>query len=220
MIIPRHAPSTLVSFLALAILSGACASTDNQGAAAGSDITKAADEIKIGLGQLDATLLSLNTLVNEPPADLEAQYKVFTKNLDQLESTAKRVREATESMEARGQAYFADWDTQIAAIQNEDLRSRSAERREAVEASFSEIREDYRSAQEEFQPLMNDLRDIRTALGADLTMDGLDAVKKTTKHANESAEDVKETLEELSAGFRKLGVSLSNAGPAPQPTQQ
>ena len=213
--------TSIAPFLAVALLAGACASTaGDKGAATGKNITRAADEIRVGMGQLDATLAALTKLVNEPGADLAPQFKEFSKNLDQLEATAKNVREATSAMEANGKAYFAEWDAQIAAIQNEDIRERSAERRQAVEASLSEIKEDYQSARDTFQPLMNDLKDIRTALEADLTMNGLDAVKKTVKKTNSSAEDLKESLQELAEGFRKVGVSLSKAGPLPQPEKK
>jgi methyl-accepting chemotaxis protein len=118
-------------------------------------------------------------------------------------------------MEGKGAAYFADWDAQIAAIANEDIRERSMERKKEVEENFADLRKDYTEARDAFQPMMNDLKDIRTALSADLTMQGLDSVKKSVSKVNGLAEDVKENLEELSASFRELGVRLSKSGPPP-----
>jgi uncharacterized phage infection (PIP) family protein YhgE len=214
--LPRPLPT-----IALALLASACqSSSGGKGEATGKNVTKAADEIQLGIGHLDATLAALNGLVNEPAPDLGTQFKAFSKHLDQLDATAKKVRETAASMDAKGKAYFADWDTQIAIIQNEDIRERSADRRKAVEAAFSKIQGEYGEARDTFRPLMNDLLDIRTALAADLTMDGVSAIKKSVKKVSGEAEDVKENLQELADGFRKLGVSLSKSGPpkpAPEP---
>ena len=220
MIQARTTPTRLAPFLALALFAGACKSTTaDKGAATAKNIRYAADEIRTGLGQLDSALAALNNLVNEPAADLEPQYKAFSKHLKELESTAANVREAAAAMEAKGKAYFADWDAQLAAIQNEDIRERSAERRAAVEADLKEIQEQYTESRDTFRPLMNDLVDIRTALGADLTMNGLSAVKKSVKNVNDEAKELKKNLQGLADSFRELGVSLSQSGP-PQPEKK
>ena len=212
----RHTALKLAPLIALALFPAACkSSASDKGAATGKNITRAADEIQVGIGQLDATVSALTAMVNNPATDLAPQYKAFATSLSQLEATAKKVRDAAAEMETNGQAYFADWDAQIAAIQNEDIRERTAERRKVVEANLKELKENYTSARDGFQPLMSDLQDIRTVLGADLTMEGLDSVKKTVNKTTGRADDVKESLQELSDGFRKLGVRLSQSGPPP-----
>jgi len=212
---------TLASFLTLALVSSACQSaTEGKGAATGKNITRAADAIQTGIGQLDATMTALTTLVNQPAAELGPQFDVFASNLDALDSTAKQVSEATAGMQEKGKAYFADWDAQIAAIQDEDIRERSAERRKTVEKELEEIRAEYEKARDTFHPLMGALQDIRKALEADLTMDGLDAVKKSVKKTNNNAADVKESLQELADSFRKVGVRMSMSGPAKAPEKK
>ena len=181
----------------------------------GENINKAADVIQLGVTQLDATVTALNDLVHKPAHDLGPQFKTFSKNLDQLDSTAKAVRSAAGSMDEKGKAYFADWDKQIAAIQNEDIKNRSSERRQAVEASLSKLQGDYGAARDTFRPLMTDLLDIRTALGSDLTLGGIDAIKNTVEKVGKEAGPVKETLTKVAEEFRKLGVGMSKLGPPP-----
>lgn len=209
--------ATLPSALVLVLLAGAAckSSTADQGAAAGKNITKAAEGIERGIAELDATVSSLNALVNQPAADLGPQYKAFAKNLENLESTAKTVAKVSAEMSAKGKEYFTKWDEQIAAIQNEDIRERSAERREKVSKALSEIQEQYAEAKEEFKPLLSDLQDINTALEVELTMDSLEGLKDNVEKVTDSADDAKETLQELAQNFRDLGVRLSKAGPAP-----
>src|SRR5262245_11464714 len=165
-------------------------------------------------------MTALHGLVNEPATDLEPQFKAFSKGVDQLDATAKKVRDAAAGMDEKGKAYFADWDAQIAGIQNEDIRAGSAERKEAVEANFKDIQAEYGKSRDSFKPLMTNLMDIRTALKADLTMNGLAAIKKSVKTVNGQAEDVKESLVKLEKSFREMGVKMSNAGPQPTPEKK
>jgi len=208
-LVKRHLFARPAPFLVLALLASACQSSAGSGEATGKNVIKAADGIQLGITQLDATLAALTSLVNEPGQDLEPQFKAFSKNLDQLDSTAKKVRDASASMDGKGKAYFADWDKQVAAIQNEDIKERSAERLKAVEAAFSKIQSQYGEARDTFKPLLNDLLDIRTALKSDLTQEGVAAAKKPVKKVNSEAEDVRENLQELADSFRKLGVKMS-----------
>jgi len=136
------------------------------------------------------------------------------KSLGQLEASAKSVSELAAKMETRSKEYFAQWDTQLASVQNEDIKERSASRREAVAAGFSKLQEEYAEVREEFKPLLDNLLDIKTVLGADLTMDGLKSIDDTAEDVADDAEDVRESLQGVADSFKKLGVRLKQAGPA------
>ncbi len=213
--------STLLLFpLLLALLTPACSSTgSDKGAATGKSAEQAADQIDRGNAQLDATLAALKDLVKMPAPDLQPQFKAFTKSLAQLESTAEDVAALAAKIDTKSQDYFTQWDQQLAAVQNEDIRARSAERREAISASFKKMQSEYAEVREEFKPLLSDLRDVRTVLSTDLTLDGLKAIEGAVKKAEKGSASVKESLQELAERFRTLGVKLSRSGP-PQPAPE
>jgi DNA repair exonuclease SbcCD ATPase subunit len=208
-----------IAILSLALLA-ACSSTPaDKGAAAGKTVNQAANEIDEGVTHLDATISSLNALVKSPAPDLEPQFKEFEKHLAQLESSADDVAGLAARISTRSQEYMKEWDAQIAQVQNEDIRERSVERREEVAKSFKKIEDEYAEVRQEFKPLLGNLRDIRAALRADLTMDGIKAVKGSVGDVQSDSEDVKESLAELVENFRKLGAKLSKSGP-PAPAKQ
>jgi chromosome segregation ATPase len=211
----------LTALVATLALTTACkSSTGDKGAAAGKSIEQAASEVERGITQLDATVAALKNLVEQPAPDLGPQFKAYTKSLAQLESIAKSVASISAKMDSKGKEYFTKWDEQIAAIQNEAIRERSSERRQAVEASFQKIQNEYAEARDEFKPLLADLQDIRTVLETDLTMEGLAAFKGDVKDIAKKSEPVKESLTELAKSFRDLGVKLSRSGPpAEQPAK-
>ena len=212
----KHRLITLALALLAAQAGFACQSTD-AGTSTGESIRMAADKIELGVKQLDETLLALHAIVDSPGQDLNAQRKAYENALAALENTSKDVGSKSDDMNAKGKAYFAEWDAQIASIQNEEIRERSAERRKAIEASFSDLREKYEQTRGAFQPLMNDLRDVRTALQADTTMGGLESLKPVVKKVDKEAKNAKEELAELVEDFRKLGLDLARSGPAPKP---
>jgi vacuolar-type H+-ATPase subunit I/STV1 len=202
------------------VLSAACKSaTYDQGAATGKSLDKAASQIELAMTQLDATVSALESLVKTPAPDLEPQFKNYSKSLSALESTEKDLSETAGAMSKKGQAYFAEWDKRVAELQNEDIKERSIERRKAVEANFAKIQENYNEAKVAFKPLMDDLRDVRTALDADLTLTGVQTLETTAKTVSERAGPVKEDLKKLADVFRELGVKLSKSGP-PAPTPE
>ncbi|HEX6885799.1 MAG TPA: DUF2959 family protein [Planctomycetota bacterium] len=199
--------------LPLALLAAPACKSSDKGASTGATITKAADQIQRGIEQLDATVAALHDLVEKPAPDLKPQQKAYEKALASLESTAESLSKTAASMDTRGQAYFAEWDTQLAAIQNEDIRERSADRKKSIEASFSKLQKQYGEARDAFRPLLDNLRDVRTALKADLTLAGIDTLKPVVKKVDKEKGSVEKELKEVGEQFRELGVDLSRSGP-------
>ena len=209
----RHRALSLPLVVSLAGLACQSSSAD-KGASTGESITKAADQIDLGIQQIDATIAALHA-ITDSPGDLTAQRKAYEKALASLESTAEDVAETASAMRERGQAYFTQWDQQLATIQNEDIRERSAERREKIQENFKGLQADYDEAKEAFSPFLDNLRDIRTALQADATVSGIDALKPVVKKVDKDASSVTKELKDLVESFRELGVKLSRMGPKP-----
>jgi chromosome segregation ATPase len=210
-------PLTLALLPALAAL--ACKSAD-KGGETGESITKAADQIELCTQQLDATVAALHAIVDKPATDLTAQRKTYEKALSSLEGTAADLRATAEKMRERGKAYFAEWDQQLASIQNEDIGCAAPTGRKEIEANFSKLQDEYGEAKGSVEPLLADLSDVRTVLKADTTMAGIDGLKPTVKKVDKESGTVGKALKDLGERFRQLGVSLSRSGPKPPEAQK
>jgi len=207
-----------ITILALVLLTACSTTPADKGQAAGKTVNEAATQVGEGVTHLDATVAALTSLVKNPAPDLKPQFAAFDSNLSKLESTAKDVADLAHKISLRSQEYFTQWDQQLATVQNEDIRERSASRRADVEKAFQKLQKEYADVEEDFQPLLADLRDIRSALSADLTMDGLKAVKGSVSDVEGESKDVKESLQDLADVFKQLGAKLSTSGPpAPPP---
>lgn len=194
----------------VALMAGGCASSGYKKAGRTStSLQKAAQDIDKSNAQLDVVLAGLSDLVSNPDADIRPQFKKCDSEMSKLESLAKKVSDDAAAMQSQGSAYFQQWDEELAKIQSEDIRSRSAERKSTVAAHFDRVRISYGQAKTAFEPLLSDLKDIRTALATDLTTEGLASVKSVVNKANQDAPPVRESLGKLAADFKELGVSLS-----------
>lgn len=158
------------------------------------------------------TLTALNTLMNPTGGDLRSKYNAYTKSLDKLRASARKTEDTANDMRKKGEAYFANWNKEIAEIQNEDIRARSQARQAEVNKRFTEISDLYQKAKAEFKPFMTYLNDINTALGSDLTTAGLQSVRDVVASANAEGTKLQGTIGDLVARFREFGASVSPKG--------
>lgn len=200
------------------LIAGCKSSNYEKGAAAGAGLQASADRITQGSAKIDTALTSLNDLVKNP-SDLAAQFKKYSAAVSDLESSAKDVQSKVATMRAKGNEYFKAWDEQTAQIHNEDIKSRSAARKEEMMKRFSDIKMNYTQASEAFKPFMSDLKDIQTALATDLTPGGVSAVKGAADKANKDAVPLKDSINKLAAQFKDLGAAMQAAQPPPAPAK-
>ncbi|HEY9249167.1 MAG TPA: DUF2959 family protein [Rariglobus sp.] len=200
----------------LALLAGGCTSNgyNHKAADTSSSLQKAAHDVRQGNGQIDAVLFALSSLVNSPEPDLKPQFNKFVTAVEKLETLSTDISKQTAAMQERGADYFRTWDEELAKIQNEDIRSRSTDRKNTVSARFERVRITYVQTRSAFVPFLSDLKDIRTALSTDLTTGGLASIKSIANQARDNAPPLREALGKLEADFKALGVSLSASTPA------
>lgn len=210
--------SQLALAAALTAIVGCASSNYEKGAATGASITDAANKIAAGKVKIDTVLTSLNDLVNTSQGDLTPKYKQFSTAVDDLQSAAQNVKDRVADMRGKGDEYFKAWDEQLAQIKNEDIKSRSTERKQAVMKEFTDIKKSYTEVQMSFQPFMSNLKDIQTALGNDLTMQGIAAIKPVAEKTNQNGAQLKTAVDKLEGEFRDLGVAMASSAPAPAGT--
>jgi hypothetical protein len=207
--------SNLALTVAVAVLAGCASHNYDKGSATAAGLKESADKISAADGQLDATLASLNNLVENPQADLRPQYKQFSDNVDDLASLAKNVDDSVTAMRKNGKEFFDQWSKELAGIQNEDIRNRSAARQKEVSDALMGVKRSYAETETAFKPCMSDLHDIQKYLGTDLTPAGVASMKDVAAKANATGATLKESVGKLTADFKSLGVAMSAVAPAP-----
>jgi len=203
----------LATCAAALTLAAGCASSGYKGEKTAQNIQTTATRIEGLPAMVDKTMASLDDLVNKPQADLQPQFKQFNANLAELESSAKEIGAARRSMGEKGKEFFAEWDKQLAEINNEDIRARSEARKKEVIEKMDAIKRSYTEAETAFRPFMADLKDVQKYLSVDLTAGGVAAIKPTVAKANKNAAALKTSATKLAADFKALGVAMSAVTP-------
>jgi chromosome segregation ATPase len=199
--------------LALALVAGCATEGYDKGSAAGSKLQQTADRIAASETAVADCVTALNDLSTNAAPDMRPQFKTLEGSIKKLESLSQSIGSNHLSIQAKGQAYFAKWDAELAQIHNEDIRSRSEARRKEVSVNFEKIKAAYEKTRGNFEPFLADLKDIQRALSIDLNPPGIEAVRSSIQKANRSSESLRESLKHLSEEFRSLGVAISPAAP-------
>lgn len=211
------APTPVTVFVAAFLLTlGGCATqgaTTKRAGNTSTSLQEAALSVARSNAQLETVLLSLSDLVNNPGADLRTQYNTYNADVNRLDALASEVSASATAMKERGAAYFEQWDADLATIQNENIRTRSVDRKELVTARFEGVKASYAQTRSDFAPFVSNLKDIRTVLGTDLTAGGLASVRSLVSKADRDVIPLRTSLSRLESDFRALGVSMSASTP-------
>lgn len=207
----------LATCAAALLLAAGCASKGyDKGNQTAQNIQTTANRIAALPAQIDKTLASLNDLVNKPQADLRPQFKQFNANVSEVEAAAKEIAAARRKMGEKSKEFFAEWDKQLAQINNEDIKARSEARKKDVADKMEAIKKSYTEAEVAFRPFMGELMDVRKYLSVDLTPGGVAAIKDTVAKANVDAAKLGEKITQLAEQFKSLGLAMSSVTPAPK----
>lgn len=168
--------------------------------------------------QMDIAVTELNNLVNKPQADLRPQFDRFSAAVSKLSALSNQVHNAGLKLASRGKLHFADWDKELALIQNESIRSSGQARKLELQSRFDSVRNSCLKLATSLAPVQSDLNDVQHLLNSDLNTSGLAAIRETANRVTQQAEPVRQSIGNMVAELRSLGVALSPqnmATPAP-----
>lgn len=154
--------------LVIALVVGGCAgkqskstSTEPPPADPGSGIAEYRQLTKEALAALRGTLNSLDSVITRsnpcPPKLITA----FSEKVQRLQVDSLRIRARGQAIQARGDAYFADWSQSIARIKDAKVRAAAEHFRPQLEQSFKNIKAASQQAGGEFSPFLHGVRMLR-----------------------------------------------------------
>lgn len=158
--------------------------------------------------QITLTLEELSRLTVQG-VELRPQFEKYKAELVKMEGDAKNVRERAVSMKEKGQAFFAEWEQQTKAIQNEDIRKEAEKRLAKRKKSYGKILSEMEEAKEQLVPFMSDLNDVRKLLESELSASTVSSTKSLIRQANWHGEDVRESLTDVEKELDRVAAELA-----------
>lgn len=159
-----------------AFMSGCATTGMDRSVKASNSIQDVDKEIRKLIVQIDATNLSLDTLVNSATPDLKKNFDVYSDNVNKLEIQGKLEMKRMDEMKLRSKEYFAEWEKQGNTYTNSEIRELSEERRNELAAIYAQVPESAIGVRGAYFDYLKDLKEIQMYLSNDLTPKGIETI--------------------------------------------
>jgi hypothetical protein len=197
----------------LAVLAGCATSSYDKGAATSTALSSTATAVAQTSTSVNSVLSALNNLTFKATGDLRVQYDAFVSASKDLDSSMKNLDSKVVALHSTAATYLGDWTNKMALIQNEELRKRSAERKDEVSGKLNEVENSYQGVKNSLLPFTSDLKDIQTYLGTDLTPGGLATIKDIVAKTKVDAVPLRDSIKTLQGSFTSLSTAVSPVMP-------
>jgi hypothetical protein len=169
----------------------------------GSGIVEYKEMTRQATSSIRSVVNSLDKVAAQAPPCPPKLSNDFSQQVLQLQVDSVRVRARTQTIEARGDAYFASWSESIARIKDPQVRANAERYRPELEQSFSKIKLASQQAGGAFKPFLSGLRLLRVQLekGSGLPQDDAtkELVRTTRAHGGEVLRQLGVIDEQLAA---------------------
>jgi hypothetical protein len=213
-----HSMTLASAILATAAMFSGCATNSGykQADKTGAGIAEFREEIVTGKQSIDATMKSLGEIAATANSDPRKAFEQYSKNVANLESTAQKVQKRGQSMQEKGQAYFKQWEEELASVSNPEIRGLAEQRKAKLQATFESIRKYTEPLKAQFQPWMSNLKDLEKYLGNDLTIAGVDAAKDLFTKTTTEGLEVQKSMDALIAELNTIAATITPSKVAKQ----
>jgi hypothetical protein len=160
---------------------------------------------------VDDTVKSLGQVAVTANTNPREAFKQYSKSLANLESTAARAKKHAADVKAQGQAYFANWEKQLAELKNPEIKSLAVQQKAKLQAAFDSIRKVAEPLKAQFDPWLSDLQDLQKYLSNDLTISGVDAAKGMFAKTQTEGFEVQKSMDALVAELNTVAATLTPA---------
>ena len=88
---------------------------------------------------VDETVTALGQVAVTADTNPRAAFQQFSKSLANLETASAKAQKRGAEMKAQGQAYFAEWEKQMAQLQNPEIRELATKQKTKLQATFESM---------------------------------------------------------------------------------
>jgi F0F1-type ATP synthase membrane subunit b/b' len=168
---------------------------------------------------VDASLAGLDQVTQTAAVDPRPAYETFSKSVDKLESARAKAGKRAQEIKATGAAYFEQWEKELLTITNPDIREAAEKRKAKLKETFAKVGPLMEDAKAKLDPFISDIKDVRTLLAQDLTVNGVDNAKSIIRKTRSSGSKVQSALDDLLEEMNAIAAALSAAKPPPPPAK-
>lgn len=166
---------------------------------------------------VDETLRSMNQIELSANTNPRKAFEQFSRNVAALDSVAVKAEKRGRDMKAQGQAYFDQWELQLAQVRNPEIKQLAEQRKAKLHDAFDGIKKTAEPLKAQFDPWLSDLKDLRNYLNNDLTVAGVDAAKNMFAKTKSNGAEVVRSIDALVVELNSIAAAITPAKTAAQP---
>ena len=151
------------------------------------------------------TLVSLRQYCAQPALPT---YTAFAQNATATKAIGGELRDIRAVMTDQGEAFFADWESEIAAMTSADLKARTTARRASALATFQQIDIQAPAARAAYDRFVADLNNLQTFFDYDKTVAGVAAASKVVAQTNVDGAELERQLDFESANLNQVKAAF------------
>jgi len=192
------------------VLIAGCSTTGRQSTSqTTSAINNLQSRVELAQAQIDAAVLGLQGLQGKEGKELEKQYSVFKKEVDQIKKMAANFESRVEAMKKQGEAHFAAWERNMESLNDEELREMSAARKAELKEKYGALADSLRKVGKDYRDFMGGLESVVKYLDLDLTPASVGMLGDRTTTVETDAEELKGSLDAVGQELTKVAAEMS-----------
>jgi hypothetical protein len=136
----------------------------------------------------------------------------FSDEVQRLQVESVQVRARSQAMQARGDAYFKDWQANLARVKDADVRALAEKNRPELEERFNHIKQLSQEGREAFGPFIGALRQLRNALEKDPNSLSTEPAQSALATARKRGEHVERYLDGIERELDAMQALITPPG--------
>lgn len=157
-----------------------------------------AKEIEKVTKQLDKTMEQQRELLGKKKVkDRRKEYKKLQNELEKMEEAVAKVRKKAEEMEKEADKFFAEWNNDLARIEDEELKALRQDRFNSSRARYAQIILTGRLAATHYEDFLNNLRGELSYLELDMSDEAIVLLGPKTQETATQARELKNSVHTL-----------------------
>ena len=121
--------------------------------------------------QLQKTVAAYDALLGANDKKLQSSHKKLTQEVDKTGKVVEEGREKIAAFQETAKGFFVQWKEGVEAISTDSIRKASEQRLAAARNEFQNMSDNLTAAREEYEPLMQSLREQVMLTSQDLTVE-------------------------------------------------
>jgi hypothetical protein len=170
------------------------------------------DRMELGIAQIDAVVIGLQSMEGKQGKELEKAYDVFKKEVAQIEKMAANVRGRLDAMKKQGEAHFEAWERNMAELDDEELRQMSQTRKAELKKKYGGLAQALETTGAEYREFMDGVNNVVKFLDLDLTPASVNMLGDRVTRMEKDAGELKEALQSVTLELGKLAADMGTGG--------